>query len=70
MGTVVPFRKPKFEEDDISDETEFGGGDGGDVVIRIVIEGDFDEIEPEPEEKGSNVGAFFWGALAGFLIGG
>jgi hypothetical protein len=60
------------------DEPQAGDGDGGDgteIVIRIVVdwpdvpEDPPDEPEPEPERKG-RLGPFLWGALIGWWLGG
>lgn len=71
MGTVSYMRKPKVEEvfEDTQDEdnTQFGDGDGIQIVIRLVSE----EPEPVVEEKPpSRAGAFIFGGLLGFLLGG
>lgn len=75
MGTVSYMRKPKVEEvfedaqdaQDGDDNTQFGDGDGIQIVIRLVSE----EPEPVVEEKPpSRAGAFIFGGLLGFLLGG
>lgn len=65
-------RFPQGDSPDESVEVSHGGGEGGgtDIVVRIKLE--MPEMESGPrevEKKGSSVGAFLWGALAGLLWG-
>jgi hypothetical protein len=71
MGKVIEFPRR-------SDDPQPGDGDGGDgreIVIRIVIDGADapDDRPPEPEpklERRGRLGAFLWGALIGWCLGG
>lgn len=71
-NNVVKLRPLDNEpEDELEDELEFDDGDGGgptEIVIRVIHE--YPEIEDEPEPKSSSWGAFGFGALLGFLLGG
>jgi hypothetical protein len=63
-----------------ADEPQAGDGDGGDgteIVIRILVdwpdtpEDAIPEPEPDPEpERKSGLGPFIWGALIGWWLGG
>ena len=63
-----------------ADEPHAGDGDGGDgteIVIRIVVDwpelpdDSIPEPEPDPEpERKSGLGPFLWGALIGWWLGG
>jgi hypothetical protein len=67
MGEVIEFPGR-------ADEPQAGGRDGGDgteIVIRIVIDWPDtpENAIPEPERKGG-LGPFLWGALIGWWLGG
>jgi hypothetical protein len=71
VGKVIHFPSP-------GDEPQAGDGDGGDgteIVIRIVIDGPdapddgLPKPEPEPERNG-RFGAFLWDAPIGWWFGG
>ena len=73
MGKVIEFPGR-------ADEPQAGVGDGGDgteIVIRIVVdwpdtpENAIPEPEPDPEpERKGGLGPFLWGALIGWWLGG